>query len=355
MSPDREPRRFVDVAALAIWVVYATTYVVVFLLSGYTIAFAIRGSLANALPDGFLALAALRWSRRIDRGDPAAPGLLRRYALRGVLLVCLAAPAKTLLIWIDAALIEGQSYEPNAIMAWHFFLSAVIYVTVAAISHAWVIARRLREEEAHAVRADALRARAEIAALRAQINPHFLFNTLHSVLGLVRRDPAQAEAALEKLGDLMRYATQVHRNGVDWVALRQERDFVETYLNLESIRLGDRLRVVSRLDDDALDRQVPTFSLQPLVENAVRHGVAPRAEGGEISMIARLETDGRLRLQVDNDGIGRASDPDEGGLGLRVLRERLDALYRGAATITAGPTTAGGYSVVLRLPAGGRE
>ena len=355
MFRDRARQRSVDVAAVAIWVVYATTYAVTFALTGASIPIAIRAALANALPDGFLALATLRTSRRIDHGDPAAPRLLQRYAWFGVVLVSLAAPAKSLLIWIDMVLIQGLPYQITGIILWHFFLSALIYVTVSAMSHAWVIARRLREEEAHAVRADALRARAEIAALRAQINPHFLFNTLHSVLGLIRRDPAQAEAALEKLGDLMRYATQVHRHGVDWVALRQERDFVETYLNLETIRLGDRLRVVRRLDEAALDRQVPTFSLQPLVENAVRHGVAPRAEGGEISMTARLETDGMLRLQVDNDGIGRASEADEGGLGLRVLRERLDALYRGAANITAGPTAAGGYSVVLRLPASVRE
>jgi Histidine kinase len=356
MSRDRERQRSVDVATLAIWVVYATTYVVSFAFTGSPMPVAIRAALANALPDGFLALAALRGSRRIDTGDPAAPRLIHRYALHGVVLVSLAAPVKSVLIWIDMVLVEGLPYQLTGIVAWHFFLSALIYVTVSAISHAWLIAGRLRQEEAHAVRADGLRARAEIAALRAQINPHFLFNTLHSVLGLVRRDPAQAEAALEKLGDLMRYATQVHRNGVDFVALRQERDFVETYLDLESIRLGDRLRVVRRLDEAALDQQVPTFSLQPLVENAVRHGVAPRAEGGEISIAARLESDGlQLWLEVVNDAVGRAPEADEGGMGLRVLRERLDALYHGAAGITAGPTAAGGYSVVIRLPLSVRE
>lgn len=357
MSQGRERQRFADVAALAIWVVYASTYAITFALAGSPIPFAIRGALANAAPDGILALAALRGSRRIDRGDPAAPRLLQRYLVRGVVLVLLTAPVKSVLVWIDTVIVATTQYQFSpGIIAWHFFLSALIYVTVSALSHAWLIAQRLREEEAHAVRADALRARAEIAALRAQLNPHFLFNTLHSVLGLIRRDPAQAEAALEKLGDLMRYATRVHRNGVDWIALRHERDFVETYLDLEAIRLGDRLRVVRRFDEVVLDQLVPTFSLQPLVENAVRHGVAPRAEGGEISIAARLEPDGRrLRLEVCNDGIGRAPETDEGGLGLRVLRERLDALYRGAASMSAGPTPAGGYAVVLVLPVGAGE
>ena len=357
MSPGRERQRFADVAAFAIWIVYASVYAITFALSGASIPMAIRGALANAVPDGLLAVAALRGSRRFDRGDPAAPRLLRRYIVRGVVLVLLTAPAKSILVWIDTVIVASAQYQFSpGIIAWHFFLSALIYVTVSAISNAWLIAQRLREEEAHAVRADALRARAEIAALRAQLNPHFLFNTLHSVLGLVRRDPAQAEAALEKLGDLMRYATRVHRHGVDWVALRHERDFVETYLDLEAIRLGDRLRVVRRFDEAALDQLVPTFSLQPLVENAVRHGIAPRAEGGEISIAARVEPGGqRLELEVCNDGNGPAPESEDGGLGLRVLRERLEALYRGAASMTAGPTAAGGYTVVLVLPAGAGE
>jgi two-component system sensor histidine kinase AlgZ len=100
-----------------------------------------------------------------------------------------------------------------------------------------------------------------------------------------------------------------------------------------------------------LDHPVPTFSLQPLVENAVRHGIAPRAAGGQISIDARLEIDS-LRLEVSNDGNASGASPesDDGGLGLRVLRDRLDVLYRGAARMAAGPTTGGGYSVVLTLP-----
>jgi len=223
----------------------------------------------------------------------------------------------------------------------------------------WLIARRLREEEARSARAEALRARAELSALRAQLNPHFLFNVLHSVLGMVRRDPALAEAALEGLGDLLRYALRVHRDGLDLTAVRHEWEFMETYLDLERIRLGDRLLAFLRTDDAALDHEVPTFSLQPLVENAVRHGIAPRAAGGKVSIEARIEGDS-LRLEVRNDGnVGGAGsstggDGDEGGIGLRVLRDRLDVLYRGEASMTAGPTAAGGYRVILTLPVGAR-
>ncbi len=351
MSLVRARRRSADVAAIAIWLVYASIYALTFVLGGGGAWMAIRAALANAIPDGFLALAALKLTRSTD---PAAPHVIRRYVMWGIVLVAIAAAFKALLLLLDFLLVVGTPYDVSpAVVTWQTFLSALSYTIVIATSHAALIARRLREEEGNAVRAEALRARAEITALRAQLNPHFLFNTLHSVLGLVRRDPAHAEAALEKLGDLLRYATRVHRHGVDWIALRHERDFVNTYLDLEAIRLGNRLRVVRHIDDAVLDTLVPTFSLQPLVENAVRHGVAPRADGGEISIAAQVEPHTQqLKLEVANDGIGRAAtDNDEGGLGQRVLRDRLEALYRGAATMTAGPTPAGGYSVVLILPA----
>ena len=354
MSPVRVRRRFADAAAFAVWVVYASIYALSFALGGApSIAVAIRAALANAIPDGLLALAVHRTSRAIDRGQAAAPHLVSRHVPRAIALIGLAAAGKSFLVWLDYVLIARIPYAFSpGILAWHIFLSALIYVTVAATSHAWLIARRLREEEANAVRAEALRARAELTALRAQLNPHFLFNTLHSVLGLVRSNPALAEAALEKLGDLLHYATRVHRNGVDWIAFRHEQEFVDTYLDLEAVRLGDRLRVVRDIAEPILDHLVPTFSLQPLVENAVRHGIASRAAGGEISIRANLQPDGnRLRLEICNDGNGRvAAEGDEGGLGLRVLRERLDALYRGTASMTAGPTADGGYSVVLTLP-----
>jgi hypothetical protein len=369
MSPDRERRPSVDrapaaaggegpgiggfltLAAAAAWLVYAGIYALTFALSGMPIAVAIRAGLANAIPDGLLAVATFAMSRRIDRGRGASRQLLRLHVPRAIVLVGSAAAGKTALIWFDVAIVHRMAFQfTPGLGAWQVFLSALIYIAVASTSHAWLIDRRLREEEAHAVHAEALRARAEMAALRAQLNPHFLFNTLHSVLGLVRRDPALAEAALEKLGDLLHYATRVHRDGVDWTALRNEWEFVETYLALETIRLGDRLQLVRHVDDSALDLLVPTFSLQPLVENAVRHGIAPRAAGGRISIVAHLEPDA-LRLEVGNDGGGgSALEKDEGGLGLRVLRDRLEALYRGGARMTAGPTANGGYRVVLLLP-----
>jgi two-component system LytT family sensor kinase len=366
MCPDREPRSFAEVrvtaatmppravpsrvplliAGGAAWVLYAGAYALTFGLGGAPISVAIRAGLANGIPDGLLAIAAAAIARRTAASRASAP---TPYAI-GVAMVAAAAGAKVSLIWLDMAA-HGQRFAvASSVVAWQVLTSGLVYVAVAAASHAWIAGQRLREEAAHAARADALRATAELAALRAQLNPHFLFNTLHSVMGLVRRDPALAETALERLGDLLRYAIRVHRDGVDWTRLRDEWEFVETYLALESIRLGERLRVERHIDEAALDRQVPTFCLQPLVENAVRHGIAPRAAGGTIAIDVRADRDGS-RIEVANDGDGHASSTGEGGLGLKVLRDRLDGLYRGRAQITAGPAANGGYRVVLALPA----
>jgi hypothetical protein len=339
------------IAAAAVWLLYAGIYALSFGLSGSSIGVAVRGGLANAIPDGLLAFAVVAVSRRMDWGRAASGRFVRLHSLRAAALVPAAAACKTLLIWVDTVAHHRTFMFSPGVVTWQLFLSGLIYVAVAATSHTWLIARRLREEEANAARADALRVRAEMAALRAQLNPHFLFNTLHSVLGMVRRDPAQAETALEKLGDLLHYAIRVHRDGVDWTALGREWEFAETYLDLERIRLGDRLQVVRRLDESVLDEQVPTFSLQPLVENAVRHGIAPRAAGGRIVIEAHVDRD-MLHIEISNDGDGRgaAAEADEGGLGLRVLRDRLEVLYRGAAQMIAGPTPAGGYRVAMTLP-----
>ena len=349
MSQVRARQRSADAAAAAIWIVYASIYAITFALSGLSLAVAIRSALVNAIPDGLLALAALGISRRIDRGEPAGRRLLRRYVLRGIVLVTLAGAGKILLSWIDYLVVARPFQSARAIVTWWFFLSVLIYVTIAALSHAWLIAQRLREEEAHAVRADALRARAEIAALRAQLNPHFLFNTLHSVLGLVRRDPALAEAALEKLGDLMRYATRVHRNGVDWIAFRHERDFVETYLDLEAVRLGDRLRVVRQIEEAGAHSAGPDVfpaadSSRTRSATGSRHG--PKAE----DLIVGAPRARRPRPQTRRSAMtvtGRAPEGRRRWPWIACPSRRLDGLYRGTASMTAGPTPAGGYSVVL--------
>src|SRR5262249_13820828 len=213
-------------------------------------------------------------------------------------------------------------------LGWSMFPGLLLYGSVAGVAFGLETSARLRDEKARSARAETLRVRAELAALRAQLNPHFLFNTLHTVLGLVRRDPALAEEALQDLGDVLRYSLNV-QSGHDHVALREEMEFVDRYLAIERVRLGERLRVEQDVSSAALACRLPAFTLQPVVENAIRYAVASRAQGGRVRIEAwRDDGDGRLRVVVSDDGGGAAPPPSGGaGRGLALVRQRLEAAF----------------------------
>lgn len=227
-----------------------------------------------------------------------------------------------------------------------------VYGLIAAFSHVVRIARQLREQEARVARADALRMEAQLAALRGQLNPHFLFNTLHTLTALVRRDPATAENALERFGDMLRYVLDVKRSAREDVTLEDEMQFVRNYLSLEQLRFGDRLRVVERLESDALDCVLPSLTLQPLVENAIKYGIAPRKTGGSITIGATLHGD-VLALEVRDDGPGARNDilQSATGVGLRAVRQRLETRYDGKTNFAVTTSPGEGFIVRLSLPA----
>jgi hypothetical protein len=240
----------------------------------------------------------------------------------------------------------------HMVLPWQAVLGLLLYGVIAAASYAVRGTLSARDARLVAERAERLRAQAELAVLRAHINPHFLFNTLHTVTHLLRGDPAQAELALERLSDLFRYALRLDRERVELVSLEDEWQFAESYLWLEQLRMGDRLTVRAALDDDALACAVPPFTLQPLVENAVRHGLSPKAEGGTLCVSAR-ETDGELVIDVTDDGVGAdaASLANGAGLGVRAVRQRLEARH-GSRTRTDMTSRPGeGFRVTVTLPA----
>ena len=202
------------------------------------------------------------------------------------------------------------------------------------------------------MRAEQLRVRAELETLRAQLNPHFLFNTLHSLLSLVRRDPQAAEDALERFGDLLRYTLRTQSGEADDVTLGAEWGFVSNYLELERLRLGDRLRLHASIDATALSARVPAFCLQPLVENAIRHSVAPRSGGGGTLWIDATRSDCALLLEVTDDGPGAepAALETSDGMGLRLVRQRLEMLGDGAE-LGIDTRPGAGFRVSVRVPA----
>jgi signal transduction histidine kinase len=338
---------------LVAWVPLAGVYVALFLAGGTPPATAVRSALLTVLPFALLGLLVLRVPRHVPWPDE------RRVAFFAAQLALTAAyavggAAAVVASWtIDSFLVRGRFEFPAPLMiaAWQAVFGGLIYVAIAGTAYAWYGAQSVREEAARAARADALRARAELATLRSQLNPHFLLNTLHAALGLVRRDPARAEQALERLGELLHYGLRMHREALDQVTLSQEWAFVRSYLEIESLRLEERLQLRLEADPATMDCLVPPFVLQPLVENAIVHAVAPRKNGGRVTVTTRRQGES-VHLEVCDDGPGMAPVPERSGhgLGLQLLRERLAMLYAGRAHLSLLPADGGGVRATIELP-----
>jgi LytS/YehU family sensor histidine kinase len=191
------------------------------------------------------------------------------------------------------------------------------------VSHGIEYYRRFRERELRASQLETRLAAARLEALRAQLQPHFLFNTLHAISALMNRDVEAAERMLARLSDLLRLT--LDSAGEPMVPLKRELEFLAGYLEIEQTRFADRLTVQMNVEPDALDAPVPSLLLQPLVENAVRHGIAPRATPGRIEIRAR-RADGALHIEIEDNGRGLPREMRE-GLGLSNTRARLEQLY----------------------------
>jgi two-component system LytT family sensor kinase len=193
-------------------------------------------------------------------------------------------------------------------------------------------------------------AQAQLQALRTQLQPHFFFNTMNTIAMLVRnKEDAEAIRVLAGLSDLLRHVLDDAR--ADEVPLREELDFLQRYLAIEQIRFRDRLRTDISVDPNVLDALVPNLMLQPLVENAVRHGIARRAAAGRVCVSARRDTES-LVLTVQDDGPGLPEDwsLDDAGVGLVNTRRRLAQLYGGDARLTVENAADGGVRAEVVLP-----
>lgn len=190
---------------------------------------------------------------------------------------------------------------------------------------------------------------AQLRALRAQLQPHFLFNTLHAIGVTTRTDPTVAVRMLALLGDLLRQTLR-ERDG-QLVSLAEERDLLQPYLELQQLRFADRLRFEVDFPAEVLGAAVPDLLLQPLVENALQHGIEQRPQGGTVRIAARRRGE-RLEIQVRDDGVGLATQPANGssGIGLGTTRARLQALFGAAAEVKLAADPAGGTIAMLILP-----
>jgi sensor histidine kinase YesM len=219
------------------------------------------------------------------------------------------------------------------------FLGVWFYAVFAGIAHAVQTRQRLHDNETKAARAEALASAARLEALRARLNPHFLFNALHTLAAVVKFRPALAEGAIERLGDMLRYTLKEDSRGV--VEFAEEYDFTRQYLAFEQLRYEDRLAVNLDIDPDSFEFDVPPFSIQTLAENAVHHAIAIRPEGGSIWIASRCRNGG-LEVSVRDDGPGVGSAMSESHhMGLRSVRERLVAAFGSSAELRIAPNPDG--------------
>ncbi|HKR60537.1 MAG TPA: histidine kinase [Pyrinomonadaceae bacterium] len=230
----------------------------------------------------------------------------------------------------------------------HFNL--LTYWALVALSHAADYYRKYQERELSASQLQAQLARAQLSSLKMQLHPHFLFNTLNTIAVLVRKSSnKEAIEMLSGLSDLLRHSLE--NIDAQEVSLKEELEFLKLYLEIEQVRFNDRLRVRMEVEQETLDALVPNLILQPLVENAIRHGIARRSAAGLLEISARREN-GRLWLQVCDDGPGLPVNRKLTGaqIGLTNTRTRLQRLYGDAQTFELRNAVGGGAVATLMIP-----
>jgi sensor histidine kinase YesM len=234
----------------------------------------------------------------------------------------------------------------------YFDYYILIYWLILMISHAFDYYSRYREGELRSSQLQAQLAQAELQALKMQLHPHFLFNTLHSISALQLKDIAAANRMIARLGDFLRLT--LDNSGAQEVSLKKELEFLKCYLEIERIRFQDRLTVNMEVEPQTLDARVPNLILQPIVENAIKHGISPRAAPGRIDIRVK-RGNGLLRLQVEDNGRGIGANGSgasiiKEGLGLSNTRARLDQLYGTGYRFELQNVTEGGLRVTLEIP-----
>jgi len=282
----------------------------------------------------------------------------RWFSLHMLAALAFAVTHVAFVSWLEAG---ERSVQTGEILTFHYlFGKLLVSYTLSNIFKYWIVvvgylgwhyykAYRERERQAGALATELVQAR--LQALRMQINPHFLFNTLNTISALVHENPDAADRMIVRLSELLRRT--LDRGDVQEVPLREELEFLRSYLEIEQMRFPDRLTVTFEIEPKTNELLVPHLILQPLVENALRHGIMPREEAGRIAVSARVVDGQNLELKVCDNGNGLS--PTNGklgreGIGLNNVRSRLAQLYGEAQKFTIGNAPDGGVESCIRLP-----
>lgn len=340
-------RSRVGMVALCLFATLVAAYVSIFVADGHRFgAGIVADGLANAAAIAIMTLGvvaltrAIRWHHaRCWWFLPLHLGFAVLTALGSLAIVAVALGVSA---WLQTSAFTLIWFTGPA-RHWHLFTSVFIYAAVAGSAYAVQVAQDARD-------AQRLRQDAELAALRAQLDPHVLLNTLHALIELVRGHDDRAEEAVDRFGRLVRYLT-AHRSAQDeLVSLAEEWQCLEDYLHLESLRLGPRLTLALALDPLVRQTRLPALTLQPLAENAIRHGIGPRPGRGQLRIIA-LPVGDTVEVRVHDDGLGAlASGTNGSGRGLVLVAARLRAHFGARAPITWGSAATGGWDVVFTVP-----
>ena len=276
-------------------------------------------------------------------------------ALAAVVCVITGYEQYLVMTWSGVTQAAGQPLTPafnlKRIFLYSFEWKVLLYWGIVGVHHAVYYAHVLTDRELREARLEARLVEAKLDALQRQLHPHFVFNTLHAIAGVLHKNPDAAESMLVRLGDLLRAVFRSHAH--QEVSLGREIELTEQYLDIQRMRFGPGLEVELDVPAHLRDTPVPVLVLQPLVENAIKHGFAGRTDGGTIRISARLAGD---RVEVTVGDTGRGASADEvararDGVGIANTRARLEHLYPGRHTLTVTAPPAGGFAVTLSVPA----
>ncbi len=249
---------------------------------------------------------------------------------------------------------QSNRFEEIAqVLIWQSLVYFMTYATVAGIFHAVRARETTRLQSITISQAQTLLAKSELTALRNKLNPHFLFNTLHSIIALTRKDSSAAEEALLKFSDMLRYLLDTEKSGDSMVMLDDELTFVRDYLALESLRLCTRLKVEWHIDDAVLFHCVPALSVQPLVENSIKHAFNPRSQPGTMTISAKINEDTQnIEIVVSDDGPGcdLQTVKNANGLGVKTVERRLALEYGQRAKVEIRTEPGAGFAIHLTIP-----